>query len=47
MGGRDVAPKEVVIGTKEDRALMNTIAKVPNIAFYRYNVSFSLDLVNR
>ena len=37
--------KGCIIGTEEDRALMNTIAEVPNIAFFRYNISFSLDLV--
>ena len=39
--------KGCIIGTEEDRALMNTIAEVPNIDFYRYDISFSLDLVNR
>ena len=39
--------KGCIIGTEEDRALMNAIAEVPNIDFYRYNISFSLDLVNR
>ena len=33
------------IETEEDRALMNTIEELPNIALYRYNISFSLDLV--
>ena len=39
--------KGCIIGTEKDRALMNTIASVSNIDFYRYNISFSLDLVNR
>jgi len=39
--------KGYIIGTEKDRAFMNTIVEVPNIDFYRYNISVSLDLVNR
>ena len=39
--------KGCIIATEEDRGLMNAIEEVPNIDFYRYNISFSLDLVNR
>ena len=37
--------KGCINGPEEDRALMNTIAEVPNIDFYRYNISFSNDFV--
>ena len=43
----DEQVKGCIIGTEEDRALMNAIEEVPNIDFYRYNIRFSLDLVSR
>ena len=39
--------KGCIIATEEDRGLMNAIEEVPNIDFYRYNITFSLDLVRR
>jgi hypothetical protein len=35
--------KGCIIGTKVDRNLVNAISMVPDIDFYRYNLSFSLD----
>jgi hypothetical protein len=43
----DEQVKGCIIGTEEDRALMNAIEEVPNIDFYRYDIKFSLDLVSR
>ena len=35
-----------IIGTKEDKNLVNAISMVPNIDFYRYNLSFSLNKID-
>jgi hypothetical protein len=38
--------KGCIIGTKEDQNLVNAVSMVPDIDFYRYNLSFSLDKIN-
>ena len=38
--------KGCIIGTKEDKNLVNAISMVPDIDFYRYNLSFSLEKMN-
>jgi hypothetical protein len=38
--------KGCIIGTKEDKKLVNAISMVPDIDFYRYNLSFSLDKID-
>ena len=38
--------KGCIIGTQEDRNLVNAISMVPNIDFYRYNINFSLSRVD-
>lgn len=35
-----------IIGTQEDRNLVNAISMVPDLDFYRYNISFSLNRVD-
>lgn len=35
-----------IIGTQEDKNLRNAISMAPNIDFYRYNLTFSLDKMN-
>jgi len=35
-----------IIGTKEDKNLVNAISMVPNIDFYRYSLSFSLNKID-
>jgi hypothetical protein len=35
-----------IIGTKEDKNLVNAISMVPNIDVYRYNLSFSLNKID-
>ena len=34
-----------IIATEEDKSLMNAIDEVSTIDFYRYNLSFSLNLI--
>ena len=38
--------KGCIIGTKEDKNLVNAISMVTDIDFYRYNLSFSLEKMN-
>ena len=38
--------KGCIIATQEDKALMNALAEVPQIDFYRYKIDFSLNLVD-
>jgi len=38
--------KGCIIGTQEDQNLLNAISMVPDIDFYRYNLSFSLNRVD-
>ena len=42
----DEKVKGCIIGSKEDQNLINAISMVPDISFYRYNLSFSLDKVD-
>tara|TARA_A100001015_G_scaffold244738_1_gene280370 strand:- start:588 stop:1439 length:852 start_codon:yes stop_codon:yes gene_type:complete len=35
-----------IIGTQEDKNLVNAISMVPDLDFYRYNISFSLNRVD-
>ena len=41
----DEKVKGCIIGTQEDRNLVNAISMVPDIDFYRYNINFSLNRV--
>ena len=41
----DEKVKGCIIGTQEDRNLLNAISMVPDIDFYRYNIDFSLNRV--
>ncbi len=41
----DEKVKGCIIGTQEDRNLVNAISMVPEIDFYRYNINFSLNRV--
>ena len=41
----DEKVKGCIIGTQEDRNLVNAISMVPDIDFYSYNINFSLNRV--
>ncbi len=42
----DEKVKGCIIGTQEDKNLINAISMVPDIDFYRYNINFSLNKVD-
>ena len=41
----DEKVKGCIIGTQEDRNLVNAISMVPDLDFYRYKINFSLERV--
>ena len=41
----DEKVKGCIIGTQEDRNLINAISMVPDLDFYRYKINFSLERV--